>query len=261
MRQVLLVEDDATLQEVLRIAFKQLGWEVTVAQSLNEGLSRFAEGRFDVVLTDKNLPGGSIVATQAGVELVRQIRQRDREVGVVLMTAYGTVESARDTLNLGVDEYLEKPFDDLVEVLARMERLAERAAARRQPIAPGAAAALTIVIAASAARQGPIVEALGNGHRLLLVENPEAIKPSAKSEHADIVILDGASYPEEITCLVVGIKTRARTACCVVLSQDLPLSDVKRLIDLEVKALIDEPIDGERFAGELRSAVQRARLR
>jgi two-component system response regulator (stage 0 sporulation protein F) len=260
MRHLLLVEDDATLLEVLRVAFKQHGWEVTVAQSLDEGLSRFSEASFDVVLTDKNLPGGAIVAAQAGVELVRQIRQRDREVGVVLMTAYGTAESARDTLNLGVDEYLEKPFHDLFDVLDRMGRLAERAAARRLSVAP-ARGALTVVIAASAERQRPIAEALGTSHRLLMVENPEAIKPSAQSERADVVILDGASYPEEITCLVVGIKTRARTASCVVLSQDLPLSDVKRLIDLEVKALIDAPIDTERFAAELRSAVDRVRAR
>jgi AmiR/NasT family two-component response regulator len=82
------------------------------------------------------------------------------------------------------------------------------------------------------------------------------MRTTGKSEHADVVILDGASFPQEITILVVAVKTRVR-APCVVLSQDLPLNDVKRLIELNVKALIEQPPTSERFAGELRAALER----
>jgi DNA-binding response OmpR family regulator len=253
MRRVLIVEDDATLLEVLRMAFAQSGWEVATAQSLAEGLACFVEERPQVVITDKNLPGGHIQGSQAGVELVRQIRQRDRDVAIVLMTAYGTAESARDTLNLGIDEYLEKPFDDVFAVVARLAELADRAP---RP----AASALTIIIAASPERQEAITNALGqSGDRVFGVTSPEAIRPSAKQEHADVVVLDGASFPEEITCLAVTVKTRARNAACVVLSQDLPLGDVKRLIELEVKALIEAPLESPAFARELGAALGRLR--
>src|SRR5438477_12163216 len=120
LRRLLLVEDDVTLLDVLRLAFTKRGWEVHVAKSADEALASFAQAAPDVVLTDKNLPGGAIVAAQAGVELVRAIRERDPAVAIVMMTAYGTAESARDTLNLGVDEYLEKPFGNLFDVVDRM---------------------------------------------------------------------------------------------------------------------------------------------
>jgi DNA-binding response OmpR family regulator len=255
MRRVLIVEDDATLLDVLRMAFTQSGWEVATAQSLAEAMTRFAEERPQVVITDKNLPGGAIAATQAGVELVRQIRAQDPDVGIALMTAYGTAESARDTLNLGVDEYLEKPFANVFAVVDRMAELADRSRTPQKK-----AAALTIIIAATAERQRAIAGALGgSGDRVLGVDNPEAIRPSAKHEHADVVILDGGSFPEEITCLAVTVKTRARDAACVVLSQDLPLGDIKRLIELEVKALVDPPLESPQFAAELRAALARLR--
>jgi two-component system response regulator RegA len=108
MGRLLLVEDEAILLDILRQAFVLKHWEVDTATTADEALARFAQTTPDVVLTDKNLPGGAIDAAQAGVELVRAIRKRDPAVGIVMMTAFGTLESARDTLNLGVDEYLEK---------------------------------------------------------------------------------------------------------------------------------------------------------
>jgi two-component system, response regulator, stage 0 sporulation protein F len=255
MPSVLIVEDDVTLLEVLRAAFTQSGWQVTTAATLDEALASWAVGKPDVVLTDKNLPGGKIVDAQAGVELIRHIRQHDRDVGVVLMTAYGTAESARDTLNLGIDLYLEKPFDDLFGVIERLGKLAERT--RPPPAQPKAQ--LTIVVAAKGARQKLIGAALASSDRILYVDDPDSLRPSAKSEHADVVVLDGGSFPDEITILVVAVKTRVRGAACVVLSQGLPLNDVKRLIELNVKALIDQPPGSDRFAGELHAAVERLR--
>jgi CheY-like chemotaxis protein len=264
MPRVLIVEDDGTLLEVLRAAFIHGGWQVATATSSDQALRVWVEWRPDVVLTDKNLPSGTsreakpIVHEQAGVALVREIRRHDHEVGIVLMTAYGTAESARDTLNLGIDQYLEKPFHDLFAVVERLKRLAERASSRA-PAAPGGlpSGGLTIVIAAKGERQKRIRSVVSGADRLLFIDDPEAIRPSAKSEHADVVILDGGSFPEEITVLVVAVKTRVRAASCVVLSEGLPLSDIQRLIDLNVKALVDLPLASDRFDAELRSVLER----
>src|SRR5581483_2967317 len=225
--RLLLVEDDATLLDVLHVAFSRRGWEVHSAKSGDEALALFPQAAPDVVLTDKNLPGGSIVAAQAGVELVRAIRARDRDVGIVLMTAYGTAESARDTLNLGIDEYLEKPFGNLFEVVIRMELLADRVAARRHAPAAAQKDAQVVLIAANATRGKTIARLLApSGCTVVFVEKPDEINASAKNVRADVVLLDGASYPEEITCLVTELKVRARSAFTMVLSQNLSLADV-----------------------------------
>ena len=263
MGRLLLVEDEAILRDILRQAFILKGWQVDTATTVDEALAQLAQETPDVVLTDKNLPGGAIVAAQAGVELVRAIRKRDSAVGIVMMTAFGTLESARDTLNLGVDEYLEKPFANLFDVVDRVGALRARVAERRRDAAtPRAADGMTIVVAANAERRPFIVRLFAKSeHRLVCVEKPDDIKPSATSERAALVILDGGSYPEETTCLVAELKTRARSSSCVVISQHLTLGDVRRLIELEVRTLIDEPIDSERCAEQLRAAVDRARRR
>jgi|GEM_PF-3211807 len=265
MYRLLLVEDDAILLDVLRQAFTRTGWEVEGVQTVADALAAFERSPPDVVLTDKNLPTegkSGITVAQAGVELVRTLRQRDRAVGIVMMTGYGTAESARDTLNLGIDEYVEKPFPSLADVLTRLDALAQKARQRRAP-APTPSVLdrqMTIIVAATGKRQAAILAVLGgHGDRVLPITNPEEMKPSARSEGADVVILDGSSFPEDITCLVVQVKTRIRSAACVVLSQHLPLADIKRLIELEVRALIEAPVDDETFADELRHVIKRVR--
>ena len=93
------------------------------------------------------------------------------------------------------------------------------------------------------------------------MEKPDDIKPSATSERAALVILDGGSYPEETTCLVAELQDARPLVELRGDSQHLTLGDVRRLIELEVRALIDEPIDSDRCAEQLRAAVERARRR
>src|SRR5260370_18037118 len=123
--RVLLVEDEPTMMDVLTIAFRSRGWQIDAAPNGDQALASFRRAAPDVILTDKNLPGMS------GVDLIRQIRAADELVGIVLMTAYGTVESARDTLNLGGDEYVEKPFASLFGVVDSADALRARVLARR----------------------------------------------------------------------------------------------------------------------------------
>jgi DNA-binding response OmpR family regulator len=256
MPRVLVVEDDTVLMDVLRQAFRTGGWEVDAVAGAADALATLAAapGTYDILLTDKNLPG------MTGVELIREVRRTDGAIGIVLMTGYGSVESARDTLNLGVDEYLEKPFENIFGVLDHLRALLDKVATRRASKAGPPSGPLTILVAAAPQRRAYIARHLqGLRDRLVYVDNPDDIKPSARSERADLVILDGGSFPEEITCLVAELKARARFAGCLVLSEHLTLSDVKRLIELEVKALIDDPPESDRFGLQLSAAVERMR--
>jgi DNA-binding response OmpR family regulator len=252
--RILVVDDEAVMADVLKMAFGGRGWVIDVATNVADALQRFRNARPDVVLTDKNLPDRS------GVELIQEIRKRDEAVGIVLMTGYGTVESARDTLNIGVDAYLEKPFDNVFDVVATAQALVDRSAAR---LASPAAAAkrdhIVAVLAATDPLRRALIAAPLAATRIVYVNDSSLLRTTAQQEHADLIVLDGKAFPDEITPLVAGLRARVREAACVVLSETLSLSDVKRLIELEVKALIDQPLESDRFAAHLTAALDRVR--
>lgn len=252
--RILLVDDEAVVLEVLEAAFSKRGWQVDRAQSVEQALARFADGKPEVVLTDKNLPGAT------GVDLVARLRETDVTVGLVVMTAYGSVESATDTLNLGVDEYLEKPFLDLFAVVDAMAALRERVLDRRSGFALEIVVTMTLVLASTGERAGRIERLLAaGGDRVLVVGRPAELAARTRESRADAVIVDARAFPQYANGLVAELRTHARAAHCLVLSEELSLADVMRLIKLEVKALVEDPLDAPTFAPKLSAAVERLR--
>ena len=102
--KVLLVDDDENLNKVLSFQLNQMGFDVTTAIDGSSGLNLFKQSTFDIVITDLQLPGMS------GMELLTSIRRLDKNVIVLIITAYGTVENAVEASKLGADDYLTKPF-------------------------------------------------------------------------------------------------------------------------------------------------------
>jgi len=110
--RILLVDDDESL---LRVTEKQLtdaGYEVTTAASGAAALDSFDAGAFDLVLTDVQMPG------MDGLELLAEVKRRDPEAAVVVITAYGTVDTAVEAMKTGAVDFLEKPFRREVLLLA-----------------------------------------------------------------------------------------------------------------------------------------------
>jgi len=103
-KKILLVDDDVSLNRVISYQLKQMGFEVTNATDGDAGLALFKQGSFDLVITDLQLPG------LHGLELVKAIRLLDKDVILIIITAYGTVENAIEASQLGADDYLTKPF-------------------------------------------------------------------------------------------------------------------------------------------------------
>src|SRR5690606_21455572 len=110
---ILLVEDEEKLRRALELHLRSLGFEVTVAASAEDALS--AIDRADLVLTDLRLPG------MDGVEFLSRVRLTNSVSPVILMTAYGTVESAVEAMRKGASDFLTKPFslDHLTSVVER----------------------------------------------------------------------------------------------------------------------------------------------
>ena len=104
---ILLVDDDPSLVTTLSYGLrKAIGKAISVAVCLNgaEALAMLATQRFDVVISDFNLPGGS------GLELLTKIRQDHREMILILITAYGTDAIEEEVHRLGIG-YITKPFE------------------------------------------------------------------------------------------------------------------------------------------------------
>lgn len=113
--RVLVADDDERLTRVYQRVLTQQGYEVTVARSGQEALAKFNRGRFDVVITDLEMP------EPKGVELLRRIRKHDETVPVIIATGAPTTESAIEALEHGAFRYVTKPFErvDLLETVQR----------------------------------------------------------------------------------------------------------------------------------------------
>src|SRR5688572_16003664 len=115
MSTVLVVDDKEMMRDSVGATLQRAGLGVVSAPDGKSALEIIARRRPDVVVTDQKMPGMS------GVELLEQVRQIDEDLPVVLMTAFGAVDSAVKAMKLGAFDYLTKPFegDELVVAVKR----------------------------------------------------------------------------------------------------------------------------------------------
>src|SRR5262245_5573141 len=112
---ILLVEDDAGLRQVMRAQLSKKGYDVYPAHNAEQALELSQKKTYDVVLCDLHLPGMS------GIELLKRVRAESPGTIVILMTAYGTVQSAVEAMKSGAYDYITKPIHpyELKMVLTR----------------------------------------------------------------------------------------------------------------------------------------------
>lgn len=112
---VLIVDDEPQIRAVCAQALEQAGYAVVVAEDGESALRELGSCRFDAAVLDIVLPDTD------GVELLRAIRERDREVVVVLVTGFASLDTAMEAVRLGAYEYVRKPFR-AAELLRIVER-------------------------------------------------------------------------------------------------------------------------------------------
>jgi DNA-binding NtrC family response regulator len=103
---VLIIDDEAAIRESLQTLLEIEGYEVETASDGAEGLARLADRPFDLVLLDFALP------ERNGIEILQDIRERDSELAVIMITAYGTVENAVNAMQAGATNFIQKPWDN-----------------------------------------------------------------------------------------------------------------------------------------------------
>ena len=113
--KILLIEDDASIVGGLKKELQIEGYEVAVTGRGDEGLAQAKGQPFDVVITDLKIPGLS------GLELVEQLHAAKPKLPIILVTAFGTTDSAIEATKLGAYDYLLKPFDmaELLDLVAK----------------------------------------------------------------------------------------------------------------------------------------------
>jgi two-component system response regulator MtrA len=119
--RLLLIEDDASIREIVSIGLKAAGFRVEAAADGRQGLATVRSGSFDAVILDVMLP------SLDGFEVCREIRKFSR-VPVVMLTARTDLIDVVVGLESGADDYVKKPFE-LPELLARLRAVLRRAAA------------------------------------------------------------------------------------------------------------------------------------
>jgi DNA-binding NtrC family response regulator len=126
MKRILIVDDDEAIRTGLGALLEMDDWETRGADSVRAGIIAFSEFAPDVVLLDVSLPDGS------GLELLDQIKRHSESTPVIMMSGAGTFESVVESIKMGAETYLTKPFD--YEALKVTLEQASRMAAREKEL-------------------------------------------------------------------------------------------------------------------------------
>src|SRR5439155_3515610 len=114
---ILIVDDEQSIRETCATVSEQCGMKAVTVATAEEALQVLEHSPIDIVLTDLKLQQSN------GVELLKQVHDLHPEVAVVVLTQYGTIESAVEVTRLGAVDYVTKPFR-IDELRSRLERVA-----------------------------------------------------------------------------------------------------------------------------------------
>jgi len=184
--EVLVVDDEAVVLTVLREALRRGGYRVTTAASAEEAIDLMRKRRFDLVLTDKNLPGAS------GLEVVRVARDLPSAPAIVLITGYSSFDSAVEAMDIGALDYIEKPISDVEDLRQRVRRALSRREEQmaRPRLAPNGRSGRVLLVETEGSRRQLIADYLGKTYQVTAVENGDEALAVLKRDHFDLVLAD-----------------------------------------------------------------------
>ncbi|MDR3424441.1 MAG: response regulator transcription factor [Alphaproteobacteria bacterium] len=119
MIRILLVEDDPMMGRAVKVALSQAGHAVDLIETAEDAEAALDTTTYDLMVLDINLPGKS------GLALITDLRKNRKVLPVLALTARNATQQKVEGLNMGIDDYLTKPFD-LDELLARVQALFRR---------------------------------------------------------------------------------------------------------------------------------------
>jgi DNA-binding response OmpR family regulator len=119
--RILIADDELPILELLSEFIAKLGYQADTAQDVDTAIDLLKANPYDIVLTDKNMPGpkGSL---EGGMALLRWLKENANQTEVIMMTGYATIETAVEAMKLGAFDYIMKPIP-LDELKQKLERL------------------------------------------------------------------------------------------------------------------------------------------
>ena len=105
MEKLLIVDDDLSILRVLKMRLESEGYQVEAASEIEAAKDLAVTNEYELAILDLKLPGGN------GIDLMKSIHKTDPNLPVIILTAYGTIESAVEAIKEGAYVYLKKPFN------------------------------------------------------------------------------------------------------------------------------------------------------
>jgi two-component system response regulator AtoC len=124
-KKILIVDDEESFRHMLSVILKKEGYEVEAASNGEDALQRIALTSFDEVLCDIRMP------RMDGLEFLKEVQKVAADLSVIMMSAYGTVDSAIEAMKLGAYDYISKPFKS-DEVILTLKKAEERERLRKE---------------------------------------------------------------------------------------------------------------------------------
>jgi DNA-binding NtrC family response regulator len=131
-KSILIIDDDESMKSALAESLESCGYATEAVDSGYEALILFKKRKFDLVLTDMRMPG------MTGIEVLKVVKNMSPEIPVIVITAYGTVNTAVEAMKEGAAEFIMKPFslDDLESVVKNVLNASETVISEPEEILP-----------------------------------------------------------------------------------------------------------------------------
>ncbi|MCI0530884.1 MAG: sigma-54 dependent transcriptional regulator [candidate division Zixibacteria bacterium] len=167
MSSILVVEDKDSMRQMLNKTLQAEGYQVETASSGQAALDKINRRKFDLVLTDLKLPD------QEGLEVLSHIKDLDTEIQVIVMTAFGSIETAVDAMKKGAYDFVTKPFDT-DQLLVQIKKALDNRRLTNE----------NILLKGQLSAQDPINQIVGTSHKM-----KEVIALVEKVANSDTTVL------------------------------------------------------------------------
>ncbi len=271
--RILLVDDEPVVCSTLEMALETVDLSVDIASSAEEGLASLRTASYDLLIVDKNL------GEMSGVDLLREIQGEFPEMSVMMITGYASVDSAMETLHLGISGYLEKPFDDIFEVVDRIvETLGQaqqrseksshfaramallKSADSSQPAATNHSALHLLIAGQPEDEQDWLrTNLLGSQDSSVCVSTASELLYELGAHSYDIAVVDMAALSPEPLTLLKKLAANAPDTIVIATAEKPSLITIMDLIDAQVKAVLEKPFVAHVVEGKLSNVIQAAR--
>jgi DNA-binding response OmpR family regulator len=256
---VLAVDDEPNILVLLETLLSREGHEVVTASSGEEGKQLLQSRRFDMVLTDKNMPGVN------GIELARFARSKLPDACVVMITGFASEQTAHELTGI-LDDYLEKPFrlnplrQRLRELMARRVALNQARRALAAPVLPGRSSKFLVIEADPAARDriGAVLKRLGHSY-----EDGTGSEQRIRDTDADGLVVSAQSCSKEIHRAIWQLQSRLwvaaerRDLAMIVITEKGSLDGTLVAVSLGASARVVRPFDDLELESAVRASLDR----